>query len=99
MLRPGGHFLYADFRGFLEFSDWEAALANAPMQLLSERVINAEVLRGMEKNSTRYLELIGHLPVFLRSFGRLFAGVPGTRIYRELERGRISYRMYSFTKD
>ena len=99
VLRPGGHFLYADFRGFLEFSDWEAALADAPMQLLSERVINAEVLRGMEKNSTGYLELIGHLPVFLRSFGRLFAGVPGTRIYRELERGRISYRMYSFTKD
>ncbi len=100
VLRPGGHFLYADFRGYLEFSDWEAALADAPMRLLTERVINAEVLRGMEKNSPRYLDLIGrHLPAFLRPFGRFFAGVPGTRIYREIERGRISYRMYHFTKE
>ena len=36
-----------------EFPDWEAALADTPMRLLSERVINAEVLRGMEKNSPR----------------------------------------------
>ena len=54
----------------------------------------------MEKNSPRYLDLIGrHLPAFLRPFGRFFAGVPGTRIYREIERGRISYRMYHFTKE
>jgi hypothetical protein len=69
------------------------------MRLLRERVINAEVLRGMAKNSTRYLHLMSYLPAILRSFGRLFAGVPGTLIYRELERGRISYRIYNFTKD
>jgi hypothetical protein len=34
-----------------------------------------------------------------RPFGRLFAGVPGSLIYRELQRGRNSYRMYSFVKD
>lgn len=99
VLRPGGHFLYADLRGYQEFSEWEAALADAPMRLISERVINPEVLRGLEKNSTRSQELIGHLPVLLRPFGRLFAGVPGTLIYRELERGRNSYRIYSFSKD
>ena len=27
VLRPGGHFLYVDFRGFLEYDAWEAALA------------------------------------------------------------------------
>jgi ubiquinone/menaquinone biosynthesis C-methylase UbiE len=99
VLRPGGHFLYVDFRGHQEIPEWEAALAAAPMRKLSERIINPEVLRGMEQNSKRYLELINRLPVFLRSFGRLFAGVPGTLIYRELERGRNSYRMYSFVKD
>ena len=36
---------------------------------------------------------------FLQSFGRLFAGTPGTLMYRELQRGRLSYRMYHFTKD
>jgi hypothetical protein len=26
-------------------------------------------------------------------------GAPGTLMYRELQRGRLSYRMYSFIKD
>lgn len=99
VLRPGGHFLYADLRGHQEISEWEAALADAPMRMISQRVINTEVLRSMEKNSARYLQLIDSLPALLRPFGRLFAGVPGTVVYRELERGRNSYRMYSFVKE
>jgi SAM-dependent methyltransferase len=100
VLRPGGHFLYADFRSYLDFSQWEAALADAPMRLLSKRVINAEVLRGLDKLAPRYLDLVGHhLPAFLRPFGRLFVGAPGSLMYRELQRGRLSYRMYCFAKD
>lgn len=99
VLRPGGDFLYTDLRGHQEIPEWEAALADAPMRLLSERVINPEVLRGLEMNSERSLELISHLPALFRPFGRLFAGVPGSLIYRELQRGRNSYRMYSFVKD
>jgi SAM-dependent methyltransferase len=58
VLRPGGHFLYADFRGRSEFP-WEAALAGTPMRQVSPRVINASVLRSLDKNSQRSLELIG----------------------------------------
>jgi hypothetical protein len=39
------------------------------------------------------------VPAVLQSFGRLFAGAPGTLMYRELQRGRLSYRMYHFIKD
>ncbi|MFZ1161737.1 phthiotriol/phenolphthiotriol dimycocerosates methyltransferase [Mycobacterium sp.] len=99
VLRPGGHFLYADMRGHQEISEWETELADAPLRLLSERVINPEVLRALGKNSTGSLQLVDRLPAIMRPFGRLFAGVPGTLIYRELERGRNSYRMYSFVKD
>jgi hypothetical protein len=71
-----------------------------PMQMVSKRETNAEVLRGLDNNSPRYLDLVGrHVPKFLQSFGRLFAGTPGTLMYRELQRGRLSYRMYHFTKD
>jgi ubiquinone/menaquinone biosynthesis C-methylase UbiE len=38
VLRPGGHFLYADFRGFLEYDAWDAALADMPMRMVSKRV-------------------------------------------------------------
>ncbi len=100
VLRPGGHFLYADFRGRDELVGWEAALADAPLRQLSEREINPEVVRGMAKNEQRSLDLIGRvLPRFLRPFGRRFAGVPGSGIYRDLERRKISYRIYCFAKD
>ncbi len=99
VLRPAGHFLYADFRPREGIAAWEAALADAPMRLLSERVINAEVVRAMEKNSQRYLDLIDRLPTFLHGVGRELAGVQGSRYYRALQRGEFSYRMYSFAKD
>jgi ubiquinone/menaquinone biosynthesis C-methylase UbiE len=100
VLRPNGHFLYADFRGREQFSEWDAALADAPMRMLSKREINEEVLRAMERNAQQSLELIErNLPALLRPYGRLFAGVPGSKIYRDLERGEISYRMYSFIRD
>jgi ubiquinone/menaquinone biosynthesis C-methylase UbiE len=100
VLRPGGHFLYADLRDRADFSGWEAALIDTQMRQVSERVINAEVLRGMAKNSQRSLDMIGRaLPVFLRPFARRFAGVPGTWIYRDIQSGKIEYRMYCFTKN
>jgi SAM-dependent methyltransferase len=100
VLRPGGHFLYVDFRGFLEYDAWDAALAGIPLRMVSKREINAEVLRGLDNNSARYLDLVGrHVPLVLRPFGRLFTGAPGTLMYKELQRGRLSYRMYHFIKD
>ena len=100
VLRPGGHFLYCDLRPSVQVAGWESELTNAPMRQLSQREITAEVLRGMEKRSERSLDLVDrHMPSFLHIFGREFAGVPGSRLYREMKRGEVSYRMYSFTKD
>jgi ubiquinone/menaquinone biosynthesis C-methylase UbiE len=100
VLRPGGHFLYADFRGFLEYDDWDAALAGMPMRMVSKREINTEVLRGMDNNSQRFLGLNSrYVPKFLQPFGRVFAGAPGTTGYKQLQSGRLSYRMYHFIKD
>lgn len=99
VLRPGGHFLYADFRFSDALAAWEQALAAAPLRLVQTRVINAEVLRGMEHNSTRSEALIvQYLPKFLQKLGRDFAGIRGSRIYAALPRGEVSYRSYCFVK-
>jgi ubiquinone/menaquinone biosynthesis C-methylase UbiE len=67
VLRPGGHFLYVDFRGFLEYDAWDTALAGLPLRMESKREINPDVLRGLDNNSGRYLHLVGtRLLVFLR---------------------------------
>jgi ubiquinone/menaquinone biosynthesis C-methylase UbiE len=131
VLRPGGHFLYADLRPRNRIAEWEAALADAPMRLISHTVINAQVLRGMEKNSQRLISR--HMPAFLHGgmgrellgiattgqsdavrlagSAREFAGMQGSRVYRALQSGEvswlyralqsgeISYRMYRFAKD
>jgi ubiquinone/menaquinone biosynthesis C-methylase UbiE len=100
VLRPGGHFLYTDFRNRDGFPDWEKALAESGPRQVSERVINEQVLRGLQKNSPQSNELINRrLPAFLRRFGREFAVVDGSWFYRDLERGEIDYRVYHFTKD
>jgi SAM-dependent methyltransferase len=99
VLRPGGHFLHADFRFADGLVRWEEALAAGPLQIERTRMINAEVLRGMDRNSTRSLELIArHLPKFLHGLGRDFAGVKGSRIYNALVEGELSYRSYCLVK-
>jgi SAM-dependent methyltransferase len=100
VLRPGGHFLYTDFRGNEEFPAWNAALADLPLRQVSARIINDDVIRSLDKNSQRSLELVGgRLPALLRPFGRRFAGVPGTGIYRRFQTGTAEYRLYCYIKD
>jgi SAM-dependent methyltransferase len=99
VLRPGGHFLYADFRFRDGLAAWEQALAAAPFKPVQTRVINAEVLRGLDLNSARSAALlVRRLPGFLQALGRDFAGLRGSRIYRALQQGDLSYRSYSFVR-
>jgi ubiquinone/menaquinone biosynthesis C-methylase UbiE len=99
VLRPGAHFLYADFRFSENSAEWEQALAACPLKTERTRTINAEVLRGMDRNSARSLELIArHLPKFLHGLGRDFAGVRGSRIYNALVNGKLTYRSYCLAK-
>lgn len=100
VLRPGGHFLHADFRDRDNFPAWEAGLSQPGLRLVSERIISDEVLRGLRKNSPRSNELINrYSPPLLRRFGREFAVVDGSMFYKDLERGELSYRTYWLTKN
>jgi ubiquinone/menaquinone biosynthesis C-methylase UbiE len=99
VLKPGGYFLYADFRFSDGMEKWETELHNAPFKLEQMRDISPEVLRGMERNSARSMELLEKkLPGFLQELGRDFAGVKGSRIYNELLSGGLSYRSFCFQK-
>jgi hypothetical protein len=78
-----------------------AAIAGAkPLHMLQTRVINAEVLRGMELNARRSQDLIvQRLPGFLHALGRDFAGIPGSRVYEALRSGEVSYRSWCFRRE
>lgn len=99
VLKPGGHFLYADFRFRDQWAEWEQAIADAPLEIVQTRDIRAEVLRGMERNAARSEKLIcQRLPKFLHSLGRDFAGLPGARVYEALKSGELSYRSWCCRK-
>lgn len=99
VLCAGGHFLYADLRFREQIADWEAALAVAPMRMLSQNEINAEVLRGIVKNAQQWQHVIDRRMVrVLFGLPRDAAGVRNSPAYRYLQSGRLSYRMYDFVK-
>jgi SAM-dependent methyltransferase len=99
VLRPGGRFLYADFRFGDRLDEWDQAMAAAPLKVVATRQINAEVLRGMDMNSARSRDLIARfLPGFLQSLGRDFAGVSGSKTHRSLAQGEMTYRSYCLQK-
>lgn len=99
VLRPGGHFLYADFRFADQIEGWEAAIAAAPLAVLNMQDIREQVLRGMTLNAPRSEALVRDcLPRFLHGPGRDFAGVPGSRVHEALRAGEMSYRSWVLRK-
>ncbi len=99
VLKPGGHFLYADFRFNDSIPAWEKAIAGCDLEMKHMTDIGPCVIRGLEKNSARSQEMIDRqLPEFLHNLGRDFAGVIGSRVYNALKDGDLSYRSYHFVK-
>jgi ubiquinone/menaquinone biosynthesis C-methylase UbiE len=99
VLRPTGHFLYADLRPHNGIAEWNAALAGTPMRMLSRRDINTQVLRGLLRNEPRITHLINRTPRVLHGFSREYSGLEGSRFYRAMQCEKYLYRMYCFTKD
>lgn len=99
VLKPGGHFLYADFRFKDSIPAWEAAIAECPLEMETATDIGPCVIRGLERNSASSQALLDRkLPRFLHQLGRDFAGVKGSRVYNALAEGQLSYRSYRFVK-
>lgn len=101
-LRRGGHFLYTDLRTRDGVAEWEAAIAGAPLRLLSREIINEQVVRGLGKNSQRLLDQFSRpLPRwrFLHRIARDFVGGPGSRAYEDMASGHLTYQLFCFVKD
>jgi SAM-dependent methyltransferase len=100
VLAPGGHFLYADFCRRSGVAEWEAALDAAQMRLVSHAVIDAEVLRGNEKNAPRKHALISRPGTAMpRGLTRYASDMTDWAFNGALQRGEFTYRVYCFQKD
>lgn len=100
VLKPGGTFCHADLRYPGQTADWVRALSTHPgLRLERMRLINPEVIRGMELNTPRYEAMVRRaFPKFLHKLTLDFAGVRGSRIHRDALSGELSYRSFVLRK-
>ncbi|HEU0191760.1 MAG TPA: class I SAM-dependent methyltransferase [Mycobacterium sp.] len=100
VLTPGGHFLYTDFRRRQDVAAWEATLAGSPLRMVSQAVIDMDVLRGNEKNAPRKRDRISrHGPAIPRGFARFASDMTDWAFNGALRSGEFTYRVYCLTKD
>lgn len=98
VLRPGGHFVYADLRPRALVAKWEGALADVALRKVAEKRINGEVLRALDERTPRLLDEVSKLPKYLQGFAREACHVQGSRYYCDVQRGEFDWRMYCFVK-
>jgi ubiquinone/menaquinone biosynthesis C-methylase UbiE len=100
VLRPGGWFLFADFRPADRLGGLRAQLAACRMQLVEEEIITPNVVAALEQDSTRKLGLIRrYVPRLLRRpFGK-FAGIEGSKIHERFKSGQAEYLRCVLRKD
>ena len=95
VLRPGGHFLFADFRAAQDLDRLQAQLVESGMTIIEKEDITPQVLEALRLDSDRKSALIqGWVNQRLTGTFRQFAGIEGSDIFVGFQNGTISYVRY-----
>jgi SAM-dependent methyltransferase len=99
VLKPGGHFLYTDFRTVADMDALESQLAAGPWVQVAREDITTGVADAMQADDERKRRLIDEFvpPKFRHLFGE-FAGLVGGQIYRGFREGKLRYCRFAFRK-
>lgn len=99
VLRPGGHFLYTDFRYDYEMEDLKKELELSGLTVVKERMITKEVVKALELDDKRRRDLIKKLtPKFLHKIALNFAGTIGSETYNQFASEKYIYYSYVLKK-
>jgi hypothetical protein len=99
VLRPGGYFLYADFRDQVKMEKWRQQIRNSGLILINEMDITANVVAALDADDERKTRLINKLvPRLLLSAFKDFSGVKGSAIYTEFRAGVTPYLRFLLQK-
>ncbi|HEX2861923.1 MAG TPA: methyltransferase domain-containing protein [Lacunisphaera sp.] len=100
VLRPGGYFMYADFRPDEEGPAWSKALAaQSAWELTAFEDITAAVADALQADDARKRKLIAEFihPRFQHLFGE-FAGLVGGQMYEGFRRRQMLYHRFAFRR-
>jgi ubiquinone/menaquinone biosynthesis C-methylase UbiE len=95
ILKPGGHFLYADMRYVDEIDLWRVQLKNTGLELLREEDITRNVVRALALDQARKKDLADrYIPRVLRRTFYHFGGISGDGLARGDP--KVGERLYLF---
>jgi ubiquinone/menaquinone biosynthesis C-methylase UbiE len=100
VLRPGGHFLYTDFRTVADMAALTATLHAVPgWEEVAHADITAQVLAALEQDDERKRRLIAELvPEGMRHLFEEFAGLKGGQIHAGFAKRELAYHRFAFRK-
>lgn len=99
VLRPGGHFLFADLRTSEEIAVLDKTFSDAGFDVLKKELISKEVVNAMDAFHEFKLAFFQKMVKgWLRKPLNDFAGVKGSNIHTELSNGKMVYYQYVLRK-
>lgn len=100
ILKPGGHFLFTDFRYDYEMDELKKQLENTGFTLVKEELITPKVVKALELDDERRRKLIKKLaPRILHKIALNFAGTVGSETYNYFADRKYEYFSYVFQKN
>ena len=99
VLKPGGFFLFADFRNKTELNKLNTQLKQSDFHLAKEEIITQNVIEALKLATRDRQELIKKLiPKFLQYLGKNFAATEGSMTYNKFVTREFEYMFYVMTK-
>jgi len=100
VLKPGGTFLFADFRFDFEIDELNKQLNNTKMQIEQKQDITSNVVEALKLASPEREKIVKKLaPRFLHNLGRNFAATIGSPTYNKFFNRKYLYVFYTIKKN
>lgn len=100
VLRPGGYFLYTDFRYDHEMEELKQQLIDSGMTIHKEVMITENVVEALEADDMRKRILVKKLaPRFIHKTALNFAGTVGSKTYNQFATHKYEYYHFVMQKN
>ncbi len=97
VLGPGGRFLYTDLLPVEHMESYRSCLQGLGLTLERDQDITPNVLLSLDSHAKKNLQIHG-APAAGKEVMEFFLATPGSKPYRDLQEGRLSYRIWQFKK-
>jgi ubiquinone/menaquinone biosynthesis C-methylase UbiE len=99
ILRPGGHFLFTDFRYDYEMEDLHKQIDGLGLNIIQKRNITPNVVHALNLDDKRRRNLVKKLaPKILHKIALNFSGAIGSETYNQFASGKYEYFTYILKK-